>query len=1044
MAQVRVLTGLAWSTRREDIDRLLLSDLDTTRLIVPTQRTVQQRTRRILASAEISGLMGHPIVNFAKFAEELLEGTPESRRPVPALTQHLLLRHALERCAKEGALDFLGEVALSAGFLSHVQRVISQLKQSAVDPEAFHARVVQRKNPTPFDSMVARVYKEYQDSLVDSNACDLQGMYWLADRACRDQEPAALESIDTLLIDGFDDFTPSEFRLIQSIAPHLNQLVFGLSCSMLPTASDAYAVPRKTFNAIRDVFDAAHVDCEGEGPDDRSSCDVVSSLLFGRDPESNRPPSEGIDANLTLTHCNTVADEIQTLARDVKRDLVENGINPADVLIVFKHPEAYRETMEAVFAECGIPWHSNQSTTLAQSRFSDFLANLYLATTNWDRDRVLFVLTSPYFKAVGSEDTEHTSAYRNIALQAGIADEGGSWVDMIHRVIERLETDGGRTTQNWLARMPILKEACRALITDVQRLETISESLLGAGTLADHVACFAELAKRFSPETLVALAEDNQRAPDVQAWYGIHGLSYTVSTIVEDDSEKMDRADFVDTLHECFALTPVADRGEREGVLCLSLEDARHLEYPVVYMCGVNEGTVPSAPPRNAIYSPEDQRDLLEAGIPLKSASGHLDMERLQFLRLFSVATQRLTISWHGHNAQGQPMYPSPYVSEVQRLHNAGLLLLSDAANIDSWHASPREAVNAVVLGGLDVPADLASEVSAVRTRSALELTRLSDKPFNEYDGVLNDPELLSELTSFFDHRHTFSAYQIETQIDCPFRYLMNVMLKLPDVDTPSSILDARLAGKILHHALERFYRHYASVAMDDVPLNEILEKMIEIGGEVFDRRARDFRRAYPGIARAEKARLIATLHRHVRIHHDTDDGAWNPTYFETSFGESARDDENSITTPDGFELKLGDVAYRFAGRIDRIDMDDKGHARIVDYKMSLASGMARDMKAGRNVQLALYTMALESLLIPESACEVAQYEHVGRAKTVAITDKNRDSVIEAARESIESSIHAMQQGRFHPTTKDKACSYCPSNKVCRYEEGRIGAKVQS
>src|SRR5690606_35896105 len=118
---------------------------------------------------------------------------------------------AVQRVRTAGLLENFGDAAQTAGFLNHLRRIIGQLKQAAVEPAVFQERVRPRKNPV--DAVVGAVYHEYQRLLQENRAYDTQGRYWAAHLLCRESHPPLLRHIDTLVLDGFDDFTPSELRL---------------------------------------------------------------------------------------------------------------------------------------------------------------------------------------------------------------------------------------------------------------------------------------------------------------------------------------------------------------------------------------------------------------------------------------------------------------------------------------------------------------------------------------------------------------------------------------------------------------------------------------------------------------------------------------------------------------------------------------------------------------------------------------------------------------------------------------------------------------
>jgi ATP-dependent helicase/DNAse subunit B len=94
------------------------------------------------------------------------------------------------------------------------------------------------------------------------------------------------------------------------------------------------------------------------------------------------------------------------------------------------------------------------------------------------------------------------------------------------------------------------------------------------------------------------------------------------------------------------------------------------------------------------------------------------------------------------------------------------------------------------------------------------------------------------------------------------------------------------------------------------------------------------------------------------------------PAYFEVSFGMKPRAGERvdpvSIEKP--FELKYGKEIVRFSGRIDRIDIGMVGGEvvfNVIDYKTGTKQGFKKkDVESGRAVQLPLYALAVQELLM--------------------------------------------------------------------------------
>src|SRR6185295_13149286 len=93
------------------------------------------------------------------------------------------------------------------------------------------------------------------------------------------------------------------------------------------------------------------------------------------------------------------------------------------------------------------------------------------------------------------------------------------------------------------------------------------------------------------------------------------------------------------------------------------------------------------------------------------------------------------------------------------------------------------------------------------------------------------------------------------------------------------------------------------------------------------------------------------------------------PAHFEVSFGLRRRGKgTDALGTETPFELRAVDETIRFSGRIDRIDIGVVGGQvvfNVLDYKTGRPAKFSpEDLKAGRALQLPIYAMAVEELLM--------------------------------------------------------------------------------
>ena len=113
-----------------------------------------------------------------------------------------------------------------------------------MEPEVFQERI-KGGETHPFDALVATAYEAYQAMLASSNTYDVPGLYWQASLAAHSKAPRALQGIEVLLLDGFDDFTPSQLRLLATLSKHINTIIFGINYEDVPNRQDLYTLSAK-------------------------------------------------------------------------------------------------------------------------------------------------------------------------------------------------------------------------------------------------------------------------------------------------------------------------------------------------------------------------------------------------------------------------------------------------------------------------------------------------------------------------------------------------------------------------------------------------------------------------------------------------------------------------------------------------------------------------------------------------------------------------------------------------------------------------------
>jgi len=906
------------------------------------------------------------------------------------------------------------------------------------------------------DCIVSDVYARYQAGLLSENLFDVQGLFWRANEICQKVRPKILDGIAHLLLDCFDDFTPSEFRLLESLARHLDRLVFGLAYDDNPSKRDLYALPRKTIDSIRERFGEAAVaagsPCDVREP--RSFTEFAVESIFWRTwsacPADLRP-------NITIQPCQTVPHEIETVGREVKH-LLHDGQVPADaIVVVMPCLGDVAADIRSIFAQLGVPVRVLHQPSVADSAAVGYVFALLEAAQTWQRDGVLDVLTSPWYAPENPPEQGLQSLFVRLASLAQIISGEDEWKSRLERLATRLAGKLGEDIKAFLHKFPLAVPATDALRCQVEHLGQLWAAWPSSAGLRDHARFLGDLIEAVGVARGLERLTGAERDAESRA-YREFQVCLGRFLQVPDSGVKVSRTEFVKQFHQACRRTTYAWPDPGCGVLCVSPDEIRHLEFDYVFLCGANEGDLPSRPVRSAIYGDDDYTWFIKhARVPLEDSDVHNDRSLLLFHHILGAARKRLWISWHGLDGGGRTRLPSPFLADLEELFPDAQLsrpLPRDDAFVPVADriASLRDLRNAAVCNGPEWRMAFDAELEPLSRTGAIEKARDSFDAPDAYDGVLMADDVYNWLWNRFAVDHVFSANQLETYRSCPFRFFVDRVLGLEEADVPVAEFDARIRGSIMHEVLEALHAAFRGRHLAEVDESEALDVTVAHLNHLFDTRAWRSQTAPPGVVDVERENLAKRLERYIRIERArVKEIDWKPSHFEVAFGQAGETRHNESDKTDPFPLQTPIGPVPLAGRIDRIDLhaDNERLARIIDYKSSL-NVSANDFESGRSLQLALYAMALDEYLLPERQCVEAWFVEVGREKRCEAVNSTRAPRTDlawrerasVARGVVAECVGGILRGQFPalPETT-KACKYCSAVGVCRHTEARAARK---
>lgn len=864
-------------------------------LVVPTFGDAE-RLRR--AFAEEHHVFGVRIEQFGGLLDEVARRSRVRPRPLGDHARRRVLAAAVADCD----LVELAEAAATAGFAGALGELIDELRAQRVTPARFTQALTAWAGER--DGRRARhaaelgaLHSAYRRRLDTLRREDRSGHRAAALDALR-RNPS-LWGADPVFVYGFDDLTAQQRDALDALR-RATDVTVSLSFEPGRRAFAARTEVAHDLSVVADVERVLPPNAEHYAPGSRDALHHLERGLF-EEGEHALFATVPAGAALELLEGGGERAELELVADAVARLLREDGVPADEIAVVLRTVDDVAPLVEQVFAAHDVPVAIDRRVALAQVPIGRALLGfLRAALLDGDAADLLTWLRAPgvirQTAALDELERDIRRTGARTAVEARALWEGRRFplheLDRLGSAARR----GGRAL-------------CDAVTDELLRLLTLphrdpddpargTAPILTADEAVDAAAC------RAVRRTLDEVATLSERHP---------ALAPSAAELVRELEEVEVRAETPPAPGAVAITDPLTIRARRVRVL---------------FACRLQEGIFPRTVRPPALLDDEDRRELARtSGLILPRRDDELAAERHLFYAVASRPEERLVLSWHLADDEGQPAVRSFLVDEV-------LELFGDEPDA----RTRRRELGAVGWEG-------ARDGRESRRREAALAPREREAPI----APLRDPALLDALAA----REAVSASDLEAWAACPVRWFAQRALKVDDLEaTP----EALARGELAHAALEAVIQALGA-GTDDARLTpDKLPRLRELVREALAEGARSTPLSTdPARIGILSRRLERDLLRYVE-HAAATGSPLVPTYTEVTFGGAGEDGEPALPP---LELAPG-VAVR--GRIDRVDVTPDGRAVVYDYKGRAARPHPKWVEEGR-FQVAIYALAARELL---------------------------------------------------------------------------------
>ncbi len=1006
--------------------------LSPVRVLVPDQMKAVAFRRRL---ARVGGAMGVEAQTFYDLYADVLALSGSSvdapltdAPPMARLTsalRHRLIHHLAARLCDDGELVYYAPLRAAPGFGRLLTSLFEALKRARVFPERLLSATADCE---PRLAELARIYDVYQTWLIDNDWIDAEGQGWLAAIALA-EHPALLSDLSLLIVDGFDEFNPTQLEVLRLLSGRADETLV----TLIGDAHHPNRLAHRRFARARTALAQALAVEPTPCPPPDSSVPPSPPPLAHLEASLFEPRATPLPANnvVEFLEAQNRAAEAREALRWLKARIVRDGAPLSDVAIVARDVAPYRLFLEEAAVEFGMPLRFAAGAPLRANPAIAALLNLLtlpLPAVDWSPRALLDALNSPYFDWTADDaplDDENASADRlgDVARAGQVVTGLEQWREAFQRLIAR--DSGARDTagetldlaedDEGLARRrpPVGAEAARLSDAFEEIVARITPP--PTATLRQRVAWLEALIGQDpaltpgsgSPWGIVACARQNAATcdRDVAALQSLKDILRSMvlveSVIGESDRDLSHEAFVAELLHaieEASYRTPV----EGDAILVASAANVRDLSFDSVALLGLGEGDFPRAERPDVLLRETDRVWLADLGFPIEP---RLQGDEASFFYQAVTRARRCLLLARPYLADdGQPWEPSPYWTAVRRLftdavqrtrHIRSTDPVTDVASTQELTASaPGEAVAAAiaVLNGRDqaAPSPWRGDLSALTAR----------------------------LDERFGPTCPWSSSRLETYAKCPFYFWAAYGMELEPRELPQAGFDVLILGSIYHLVLERLYDR-----VEDGDPDRLRAALPQVAQRVYDDAPNDYGFRPTPLWERQQEELTEVLGRTLEGLIEIA-GDYRPAEPELAFGLHGRP-----------PLELhGAHPLKLRGYIDRVDRAPDGRIRVIDYKAGSTPIPARDLTRGYRLQLPLYALAAEQALGAEVASGF--YWHISSAKPSGLVlEKYEGGVVGAIETAVAHTmeiIAAVRAGQFAPAPPDDGCpTFCPAAAFC-------------
>jgi ATP-dependent helicase/nuclease subunit B len=645
--------------------------------------------------------------------------------------------------------------------------------------------------------------------------------------------------------------------------------------------------------------------------------------------------------NIELTIANDIYQEIENVAKTIYYLVKNEDYKYNEIAIITDDTDKYSISARAIFNEYNIPIFIDEKKKLNQNVLMQFILSIFdIFSNNYSIDSMFLYLKSNLLNI----EKEEIYKLENYCLKWGI--KGNKWQKEFKY-------------QKVSAEQNKIEELRQKIINPLNKLK---EQIVEDKTINQKIKALYE----FLQEQDVISKLNNSINDSNEQLVDEYLTSYNILVSIFDEMILLFNDEVVgfDRFKELLKIGLESSElgmvpASQDQVILGDIMRSRNHNIKVIFIVGLNDGTFPKASREEGFINDNDRKFLRENGLSVaKDSMELLCNEQYNIYKAFTIATNRIYLSYCSSNIKGDSIRPSITIKKIKmlfpKLQEKSLLIEKDDRIVNEQVT--KEIVLEKYKDFLDGKEIEDKWIDLICYYSKKEPVQF-EKILNGYDYTNLATDITPEnIQKLYGNTLKISVSKLEKYKQCPFSFYLEYGLKIKEREQMQVL--SMDTGSFMHEVIDEFFKEADNLGIkikeiSDEQAQEIIDKVIS--------EKLDLSKYYKLINNKKFIILTRKLKQTIKLSlkyiiESIKASDFNVLSTEIEFGNNKEIKPYVIELEDGKKAEL-------EGKIDRVDignLDDKTCIRIIDYKSSMKSLDEKKIMAGLQLQLFTYANVME------------------------------------------------------------------------------------